>query len=268
MKLTFVICAYKDSPYLEACIQSLKAQSEACEIMLATATPSSYLKAIAEQYAIPYCVREGVPGIAPDWNYAFSLAKTPYVTIAHQDDWYYTDYARDVIAKMESAANPLISFTDYAEIRNGAECAGGKNLKIKRLLLTPLRLPALSKYRFAKRFVICFGNAICCPSVTYHKDKIMELLAQEGRNELFQAHFRSNLDWQTWEWLSRKQGAFLYLPKKYMAHRIHEESETSATIRERQRKGEDYEMFCEFWPKCIAKMLTGCYGMSEDDNQV
>ena len=268
MKLTFVICAYQDSPYLKECVESLKDQSEPCEIMLATATPSPYLKAVCEQYKISYCVREGKPGIAADWNYAFSLAKTPYVTIAHQDDCYYRDYAKDVLAHMKSAVNPLIAFTDYAELRDGAACTDGRNLKIKRILLLPLRLSALSCVRFAKRFVIRFGNAICCPAVTYHKEKIVHLLEQEGRKELFHTHFRSNLDWQTWEWLSRKKGAFVYLPKIRMAHRIHEESETSATIRDRQRQAEDYEMFCEFWPKCIAKMLTGCYGMSEDDNQV
>ena len=268
MKLTFVICAYKDSPYLEECIQSLKEQSEPCEIRLATATPSPNLKALCERYDIPYCVREGTPGIAPDWNYAYSLAKTPYVTIAHQDDWYHKEYAREIIGRMEAAKKPLISFTDYAEIRDGVKWEQGRNLKIKRLLLTPLKLPVLSQSRLAKRFVIRFGNAICCPSVTYHKAEIDRLLEAEGRTELFLTHFRSNLDWQTWEWLSRRKGAFLYLPRKRMAHRIHEESETSATIRDQQRRQEDYEMFCEFWPKCIAKMLTGCYGRSEEDNQV
>ena len=47
---TFVICAYKESPYLEACIRSLKKQTVASAICLATSTPSDYLKNICEKY--------------------------------------------------------------------------------------------------------------------------------------------------------------------------------------------------------------------------
>ncbi len=40
-----------------------------------------------------------------------------------------------------------------------------------------------------------------------------------------------------------------------MGHRIHEESETSATINETGRYDEDLEMFRKFWPDFIAKRL-------------
>ena len=40
---TFAICAYKDSPYLEACIRSLKSQTVPSEIICTTSTPSRYL---------------------------------------------------------------------------------------------------------------------------------------------------------------------------------------------------------------------------------
>ena len=53
---TFVICAYKESPYLEACIRSLKKQTVASAICLATSTPSDYLKNICEKYDIAYDV--------------------------------------------------------------------------------------------------------------------------------------------------------------------------------------------------------------------
>ena len=96
----------------------------------------------------------------------------------------------------------------------------------------------------------------------------MECLEKEGRKQLFVEHFRSNLDWQTWEWLSKKEGQFVYVPQRLMCHRIHEDSETTATIKDNQRNCEDYEMFCKFWPKCIAKWLSRWYGKSEDDNQV
>ena len=268
MKHTFVICAYKESPYLEECIRSLKAQSVPSELILATSTKGPFLEELCRKYEISYQVRNGQSGIAPDWNYAFSLAKTKYVTIAHQDDRYEKDYAKEMIEWMERVDNPLISFSDYAEIRDGQICEKGRNLAIKRLLLTPLKQLSGAGKKGRKRFALRFGNAICCPSVTYNKEKIEEYLKEEGREELFLEHFRSNLDWQTWEWLSRKEGAFVYVPKRLMCHRIHEDSETTATIKDHQRKCEDYEMFCKFWPKSIAKCITGWYGKSEDDNQV
>ena len=268
MKHTFVICAYKNSPYVEECMQSLKAQSVPSELILATATPSEKLKRLCEKYEIAYQVREGQPGIAPDWNFALSLARTPYVTIAHQDDIYHSTFVEEVVERMELEDNPLLSFTDYNEIRNGEEDSRGRNLAIKRLLLLPLRLPFMKTSRFGKRLVLRFGNAICCPSVTYGMRELIKWVFLAGEKELFHEHFRSNLDWETWEWLSRQEGAFLYIPKKLMAHRIHADSETTATIKDNQRQQEDYEMFCKFWPKCIAKRITRWYGKSEEDNEV
>lgn len=91
MEHTFVICAYKESPYLLECVASLKQQSVTSNIILATSTPSRTLEALCEEEAIAYVVREGTSGIAPDWNFALSCADTPYVTIAHQDDVYDKD---------------------------------------------------------------------------------------------------------------------------------------------------------------------------------
>ena len=44
---TFAICAYKESPYLEECIQSLMNQTVKSDILIATATPSKYIDDIA-----------------------------------------------------------------------------------------------------------------------------------------------------------------------------------------------------------------------------
>ena len=44
-----------------------------------------------------------------------------------------------------------------------------------------------------------------------------------------------------------------------MCHRIHEESTTSSLIENNIRLEEDYQMFCKFWPKPIAKFLMHFY---------
>ena len=50
---TFVISAYQESPYLESCIKSLKAQTVPSEIICTTSTPSPYLTKLMEKYQIP-----------------------------------------------------------------------------------------------------------------------------------------------------------------------------------------------------------------------
>ena len=41
---TFAICAYKESPYLEECIKSLKNQTIKSNILIATSTPNDYIR--------------------------------------------------------------------------------------------------------------------------------------------------------------------------------------------------------------------------------
>ena len=264
---TFVICAYKESKYLEECIRSLKSQKLNSYIKLATATPCEYLDEICSRYNIEYCVRNGKPGIADDWNYAYSIADTDYVTITHQDDVYYSQYSKQVVDHICGQENVLVTFTDYSEIKNGKEMIGGLNLYIKRLLLVPIRNNRKNDISWRKRFAIMFGNAIGCPSVTYNKKAINRLLEEEGREQLFLDHFRSNLDWELWEWLSRKKGRFVFIPKILMGHRIHEDSETTAAIKDKERGREDFEMFCKFWPVWFAKFITGAYANSEKNNE-
>lgn len=81
---TFAICAYKESPYLEECIQSLMNQTVKSDILIATATPSKYIDDIAAKYNLKVYVNHGEHGITQDWNFAYSKAETDYVTIAHQ----------------------------------------------------------------------------------------------------------------------------------------------------------------------------------------
>ena len=51
-----------------------------------------------------------------------------------------------------------------------------------------------------------------------------------------------------------------------MYHRIHEQSATTATIADNARSKEDYEMFCKFWPKWIAKIIEYFYKKGEASN--
>lgn len=259
-KHTFVICVYKESLFLERCIISLKTQTVKSKIIMVTSTPCDFLSEMAGKYNIPLYINTGEKGIVQDWNFGYDQCRTPYVTIAHQDDIYFRDYAKTAISMMENSRRPLIFFSDYCEIRNEKLTKCNRLLRIKRIMLTPLRIRGLRKNKFVRRRCLSVGNCICCPSVTFAVKNLP--------NPVFHVRFRSNEDWEAWEKLSKLNGEFLYCPKILMGHRIHEESETSIIIGENARGIEDYEMFCKFWPRWIAKLLVKIYSKSEKSNEI
>ena len=258
--LTFVICAYAESPYLESCIRTLRRQSVKAKILIATSTPNLHIRTIARRYGLKLCVNTVKAGIASDWNFALSAADTPLVTIAHQDDLYHRDYAAEILIAANLAEDPILFFTDYGERRGTRSVAGNKLLRIKRIMLLPLRPRFAWKNRFIRRRVLSFGSPICCPSVTYVREKLPE--------NLFEAFYRVSLDWAAWERLSRMEGSFVYVPEILMLHRIHRDSETTRQIGNSGRSTEDLKMYEKFWPKKIAQILEYFYHSSEDSNHI
>lgn len=258
---TFAICAYKESPYLRECIESLKQQTVPTNIIMTTSTENDYIRNLAEEYQIPLYVNHGMGGIAGDWNFAYHCAETKLVTLAHQDDRYQPTYAADMLEKLGRAKRPFIYFADYYELRDGAVVEKSTMLSVKRLMLLPLKIKRFQGIRFFKRCVLAFGNPVACWSVAYVKGNLPETV--------FVSEFRSNLDWEEWEKLSREKGEFVYSTNIGTCHRVHEGSETSNTIREGNiRAKEDYAMFLKFWPKWLAKFLMRFYIKGEALNEV
>lgn len=257
---TYVICAYKESAYLEECIKSLIDQSIKSKVLMVTSTPNKSISDLAEKYNIPLYINHGEKGIGGDWNFAYSNAQTPLVTIAHQDDIYEPDYTSEMLDFVNSAKKPIIYFCGYAELRGVEKVYDNTLLKIKKLMLTPLKIKAFWKSKFIRRRILSFGCPICCPAVTFVKERV-------GENP-FTNDYSSNIDWQQWEIQSRKKGSFVYNKKPLMCHRIHEESTTSEIIGDNLRTKEDYDMFLKFWPRSIAKLISKVYSKSEKSNNI
>lgn len=258
---TFAICAYKESPYLEECIQSLIAQTVKSNIIMITSTENELIHFMADKYNIPLYINKGQAGIAGDWNFAYHCAETELVTIAHQDDRYHADYVEEMLKAFNRAKYPLIFSTGYHELRNGEIVKKGMMLFVKRAMMIPMLVKPFQGVRFFKRLVISFGNPIACWSVAYVKKNLPETV--------FVSEFRSNLDWEEWEKLSREKGQMLFCRKKLTYHRVHEGSETSNTINNGNiRAKEDYEMFLKFWPAWFAKFLMKFYIKAQNYNEV
>ena len=119
-ELTFVILAYKESPYLPRCIESLQQQTVPVRLVISTSTGNGFIDETAKRFGIPVITHE-LHGIANDWNAALSCAVTNLVTLAHQDDIYEPSYAESILDAFEKARQggerPQILFTDYYEIR-------------------------------------------------------------------------------------------------------------------------------------------------------
>lgn len=255
---TFAVCAYKESPFLENCMKSLEAQTCKTNTIICTSTPNDHIYDVARRYNVPVMVRDEQPNIADDWNFAIETAETPLVTIAHQDDVYCFDYAEKMLAALNSAESPLIFFSDYGEIRNDKQIDSNRLLEVKRKLIAPMKNPKNGSSTFWKRSILRFGNAICCPSVTYNKETIPLPLFKKG--------MKNSLDWEAWERLSKEPGSFCYSPKLLMYHRIHKDSETTRLIADNTRTAEDLEMLKRFWPAPIAKLINGVYSKGQNSN--
>ena len=257
---TFVVCAYKESPYLEECIRSLLNQSIKCQIIVSTSTPNEYIKQIVRKYSLELYINQGPTGIAEDWNFGINQVTTTIATLAHQDDVYCREFAEYTLEKLNSAKKPLISFCDYGEIRDGNEVNRNMLLVIKRIMLSPLKLRIFQNSVFMRRRILSLGSPICCPSVTFVRNNLPK--------KIFTSQYRSDVDWQAWEKISKLEGTFVYSNKILMFHRIHEDSATTEIIADNDRTREDFEMFCMFWPKWIAKIIEKQYKKSENSNQV
>lgn len=255
---TFVVCAYKESNYIEECIQSLFAQTVKSNIVIATSTPNDFICNLAQKYDLELFINDESKGIGFDFDFAVSVAKTDYVTVAHQDDLYCEKYLEKILKVIDDES--LIIFTHYFEGRNSIKEDNNTNLKIKKILLSPLKINFLSKYKFIKRLVLAFGCPICCPAVTFNKKKLT--------TPLFASKFKCDVDWYAWERISKLNGRFNYISEPLMVHRIHEESTTSEILEDRGRIAEDYEMFKKFWPNFIAKILVKFYSLSEKSNNL
>lgn len=256
MNHTFVVCAYKESRFLEECIASLETQTVLSNIIIATSTPNDYIDAIAQKHGLKVFVNNQKPGIGSDWNFALSCAETELITLAHQDDIYKPTYTEELLKKIDKVKKPIIYFTNYGELRGDNVVTNNKLLRIKHILLLPLRI--FSKSRFFRRMSLAFGCPICCPSVTYVRDIVCQ--------NFFSVDFKCDLDWDEWERLSKLKGKFIYNKKVLMLHRIHEQSATTELIGDSTRTKEDLIIFKRFWPNFIAKAICNKYKESEKSN--
>ena len=217
---TFVILAYKECPYLEAAVESIKNQTVASEIIIATSTPCDFTQQIANKYEVKYCVNNnGKSDGITNFNFGYEQATTKYVTLAHQDDIYESTFAEKSIAAMDKLSNPLIAFTDCFILSNGKTVKSTMRGCVKRALLFPYFFTSSVSAAFFKKAILVFGNPINFPTVTFNKHLLPDFQ--------FSYQFYVLLDWYAWFEIAKKTGSFIYIPEKLIKYRVHD---TSAAV--------------------------------------
>lgn len=259
MRHSFVVPAYGFSPHLAECLASLKAQTlSGSEIVVVTSTPSAELAGLVGEWGLPLVVHVGRPGIAHDWNAALEQASGDWITIAHQDDTYHPRFCEATLSALQGVDDALIVFTDYEEWGEGGPRERSALLRIKRVLLELGFLGrSVVRSRFERVNALRFGCAIPCPSVTMRRDAKIR----------FDPDFGVNLDWAAWLDLCERDGSFVWVRDVLMAHRIHEESETTQAIAAGRRAQEDERLLRRLWPAWIARMIVRSYGLAYASNK-
>ena len=253
---TFAICAYKESEYLEECILSLESQTLKSNIIMTTSTPNEYIENLAKKYGIPLYVRVGQSDIRDDWNFAYNSAKTEWVTIAHQDDRYNEKYVEEFHNKVRNINDAIAFVSDYIPLKNGVVGPRDLNSKIRRILRQPLRNNKMARSKFWKKNILCLGNSICCPAVTYNKKRLGD--------SFFTSDLKFNIDWDTFLKFAYINGTFAYVDKPLLYYRVHDGATSKEFIENNKRVIDDTVMFEKFWPSWFVKIIMIFYKKAYD----
>lgn len=256
MKHTFVICAYKESPFLEDCIRSLKRQNIKSHIKIATSTVNEYISDMGKKYNIEVLENNlktdgDISNIGRDWQFAYNIAETDLVTITHQDDYYLKDYVSNLLKYKEKYPDMMLFTTSSLTLKNKKLMPFGKVAIIKKILRLPLRCNHLNHLKFIKKLAITFGNPIIAPSCTYDKRLCPK--------DLFMSKFKFVLDWECLLRLSGLDGRFVLMEKPGIVYRIHDGATTKKSIADNTRQTEESIMFDRLLPGVLGKAYKELY---------
>lgn len=253
----FVICAFGESPYLEACVRSLRGQTVKSDILCATSTPNDYIRSVMDRYGIPVAVREGKSDIQDDWNFALAQADAAYVTLAHQDDMYSRHYVEELRNACMKWPDMTVFMTDAVTVRNGRMQQFGMKEAVKKLLRLPLRLHRFADREWVKMGALKLGNPVMCPSCAYRKGYLPD--------PIFHSEFRYVLDWDCMSDIAKWPGRVICVEKPLLFYRVHGGAETSARIADHSREREERQMYERFWPGWAVEILMFFYRKAYDE---
>lgn len=256
----FVVLAYRESPFLGECLESLLAQGiDRADVLLCTSTPSAFLDRLAQRLGLRLAVNAERRSIGADWNFGLAQASAPWVTLVHQDDIYLPAYAarvRDAIASHPQAVMVIPWFREFAR---GEVRAFNLTHLVKRLLF--LRAFGFRDAIAApkdKLRLLTLGNPVSCGGVALRRE----------RARRFDERLAFTLDWKAWLEAARAEGTFVFIREPLMYRRIHAASATTDSMRSGARQAEELAMFRALWPPRVADAIAAAYRLGYRTNRV
>ena len=249
---TIVICAYGTCEYLEKCIRAIKRQTVKPKVLISTSTPNGHICGLAEKYHIEVRVNPN-GGHVRDYNFAIRQASTELCMLAHQDDLIEKTFVEQNLRALNRSKRPIISFCNYLEMHEDkVDKKPSTMVKVKRIMLLPLKAPGLGRTMFGKWLIQCMGDPITHPTVVCVK--------KEMPKEIFREKYKASMDWDLWQRLSKQKGEFVYVGQVLLYHRMNKENATAKLLAHTNaRYEEEYEIMCRFWPKWVAKVIMHFY---------
>lgn len=256
---TFAVCAYKDSPYLEECLRSVTSQTVKSEVICCTSTPSSYIRELTARYQVPLYVRDGASNIREDWMFAYGKAQGRFVTIAHQDDRYRSDYAEKLLKAWKKYPDLLLFASDYLTIRMTEKEGKMKAIPepfnmvwlVKKILRLPLRFHFWRTAPGSSGAVSGLAIRSAVRPARTIKNRLGTICSI--RSMIFA------LDWDNLYELAGKKGRFICSEKPLIAYRVHAAATTKACIEDNRRPADEMAMFRKMWPDWMVKILMHFY---------
>jgi glycosyltransferase involved in cell wall biosynthesis len=247
----FVVPAYGDSPFLHDCLGSLRSQSVASRVVIATSTPSEFIDEAASRFGVDLVVNPRADGIARDWNFALQSTDARYVTLAHQDDLYFPQFLARSLELLAASSRSVLCFTGYLEIDDDGRPKVSR-ISLAKHLIEAITLGGARCVGGSRlRSFLSFGNPLPCSSVTFDRSRLGDFA--------FSSDYHSNLDWEAWLQLLRRGESFVRTPERLVGRRHNLLTETAKLQREGRRQTEDLAIFRKLWPRPIADVLAFCY---------
>ena len=246
-----MVTAHGDSPFLAAALASLRAQSLASAIVVATSTPSPFIEAAARSAQAPVIVNPRREGIAADWNFALAASAARFVTLAHQDDIYLPTFLDRSLAVLQAHREASLAFTGYVEIDDHGRPKSSRISRVKHLL-EAASLGGASLIGPARmRAFLSLGNPLPCSSVTFDRRRLGDFAFSDA--------FQSNLDWDAWLRLAQSGHCFARALGPLVGRRHNPLTATARLIATGVRGREEAAMFRRLWPQPLAAMIAFAY---------
>ena len=253
--ITVVICAYGKCPYLDESIRAIVSQTIRPNVLISTSTPNNFITNIAKKYGIEVRINyDG--GQIKDYNFAMRQCNKPLGMLAHQDDLLDRRYIERCLDGLNEAKKPILVCTNYLEMHNNIiDSKSSTLIRIKKILIWPIRVKWIRGTVFGKRMCMCMGNPITHPSVMCVMNQMPKVC--------FREKYKAAMDWDLWERLSNRQGEFVYIKDVLLYHRMNDDNQTAKLLKTTNaRFNDEYDIFCRFWPRKIARIIMKFYSKS------